>query len=94
MISRFANFISGVGALELLLSLILGIGILGYVSVTWLLHLVGAGQYLIASGLASLSLGSIALALLRVPFAQIIVLGCAIVCGTAFLLGYGNVLLP
>jgi hypothetical protein len=94
MITRFANFISDLDGLWFLLSLILGVGVLGYVSVTWLVHLAGAGQYLVALGLAGLSLASVALALFRVPFAQIIVLGCAIVCGTAFLLGYGNVLLP
>lgn len=94
MISRIANFVSDLESLGFFLTLIIGVGLLGYLGVSWLFHLANSGQYFVALAVASLLFVSVALALLRIPLAQIIVLGSAIVCGTAFLLGYGNVLLP
>jgi len=94
MISRIANFVSDLESLGFLLTLLFGIGLLGYLGVSWLFHLANSGQYLVAFLVAGLLFASVAMALLRIPLAQISVLGCAIVCGTAFLLGYGNVLLP
>lgn len=94
MISRIANLISDLEGLWFFLTLIIGIGVLGYVGVSWLLHLANSGHYLVTFTVAALLLFSVALAFLRIPMAQIIVLGGAIICGTAFVLGYGNALLP
>jgi hypothetical protein len=94
MISRTANFVSDLESLGFFLTLVIGVGLLGYLGVSWLYHLANSGQYFVALAVAALLFVSVALALLRIPLAQILVLGSAIVCGTAFLLGYGNLLLP
>lgn len=94
MISRIANFVTDLESLGFLLTLIIGIGLLGYLGVSWLFHLATSGQYLVALIVAVFLFGSVTTALLRIPLAQVLVLGSAIVCGTAFLLGYGNALLP
>lgn len=94
MISRIANLISDLEGLWFLLTLTIGIGVLGYLGVSWFLHFAISAHYLAAFTLAALLLTSVALALLRIPLAQIVVLGGAIISGTAFVLGYGNALLP
>lgn len=94
MISRIANLVGNLEGLSLLFTVIAGVGLLGYVGFTWLIYLVGQGQYLIAVSISLLSLPLVAGAFLRIPIAQIVVFGCAVICGTAFLMGYGNVLLP
>jgi hypothetical protein len=94
MISRIANFVADLESLGFFLTLLVGVGLLGYLGVSWLFHLGNSGQYLVAIAVGGLLFGSVAMALLRIPLAQIVVLGSAIVCGTAFVLGYGNVLLP
>lgn len=94
MISRIANLISDLEGTGFLLTLIFGAGLLGYLGITWLIHLAKVGSYFVALAVAVSLSASVALALLRIPLAQIVVLGSAIICGTAFLLGYGNVLLP
>ena len=94
MISRIANFVSNLEGLGFVFTLIVGVGLLGYVGLSWLFYLANSGQYLVALAVASLILTAITMALLRIPVAQILVLGSSIVCGTAFSLGYSNVLLP
>ena len=94
MISRIANFVSDLESLGFFLTVLFGICLLGYLGVSWLFHFANSGQYLVALFAAGFLFASVAMALLRIPLAQILVLGSAIVCGTAFLLGYGNVLLP
>ena len=94
MISRIANFVSDLESLGFFLTLIIGVGLLGYLGVSWLYLLANSGQYFVALAVAGLLFVSVALALLRIPLAKILVLGSAIICGTAFLLGYGSVLLP
>lgn len=94
MISRIANFVADLEGLGFFLTLIIGVGLLGYLGVSWLFHLANSGQYFLALAVAGLLFVSVALALLRIPFAQILILGSAIVCGTAFFLGYGYALLP
>lgn len=94
MISRIANFVSALEGLGFFLALIIGVGLLGYLGVSWLIHWVASGRYFVALAVAGLLFGSVAMAMLRMPIAQIIVLGSAITCSTAFFLGYGNALLP
>jgi len=94
MISRLANFVADFEGLGFVATLVLGIGLLGYLSASWLLHLARSGLYFGAFAVAALFLGAAILSALRIPAAQIVVLGSAIVCSTAFLLGYANVLLP
>lgn len=94
MISRLARFVGDLEGLGFLVTLIIGVGLLGYVGMSWLSHLASTGQYELALAVAGSLLAAVVTALLRIPLAQIFVLGSAMVCGTAFLLGYGNVLLP
>lgn len=94
MISRISNLVTAWDGLWLILTVIAGVGLLGYVGVTWLIYLVGEGRYLFAAVVSALLLVSISGALLRIQVARIAVLGGAVICGTAFLMGYGNALLP
>jgi len=94
MISRIANLVTAWDGLWLILTVIAGVGLLGYVGVTWLIYLVGEGRYLFTAAVSALLLVSVSGVLLRIQAAQIAVLGGAVICGTAFLMGYGNALLP
>lgn len=94
MISRIANLVTAWDGLWLILTVIAGVGLLGYVGVAWLIHFVSEGRYLFTAVVSVLLLVSVSAALLRIPAAQIAVLGGAIICGAAFLMGFGNALLP
>lgn len=94
MIQRIASLIAAWDGFWLIFTVIAGVGLLGYVGVAWLIYLAGEGRYLFTAVVLALLLVSVSGALLRIPAAQITVLGGAVICGTAFLMGYGNVLLP
>lgn len=94
MISRIANLVSSLEGISLLFTVVVGLGVGGYVGGVWVIHLVRSGQYLLAAALGGGLAIAGALALFRVPLAQIIVFGGAMVCGAAMLLGYGSTLLP
>jgi len=56
MISWIANVIGGLEGLSYLLTAVVGVGCLGYVAVTWVIHLVNSGQqfvYLLPCGCSS-----------------------------------------
>jgi len=93
-LDRIAGLVGSLEGLGLLVTVVAGVGVLGYVGVSWLIHLVGHAQYLVASTAGLLGLLAIGAAFARIPAAQIVVFGGAAVCGTAFLSGYGSVLLP
>ena len=94
MISRIANAVGSLEALSYLLTVIAGVGCIGYVAVTWAIHLVNTGQYLVAAAAAvAVSLVSAAAAA-RIPIALWLFFGAAAVLGTAFLVGAGDVMLP
>lgn len=93
-LDRIAGFIGSLEALGLLITVVAGFGVLAYVGVSWLIHFVGHAQYVAASAAGLLGLLAIAAAFARIPAALIAVVGGAAVCGTAFLSGYGSVLLP
>jgi len=90
-IAGVAGTLEGLG---LFVTVIAGVGLLGYVGVSWLVHFVAHTQYLAASAAGLLGLLAVAAAFARIPAALIVVFGGAAVCGTAFLSGYGDVLLP
>ncbi|WP_227814066.1 hypothetical protein [Nitrogeniibacter aestuarii] len=90
-ITGFAGTLVGLGLFATVVS---GVGLLGYIGVSWLVHFVAHAQYLVASVAALLGLLAVATAFSRIPAALIVVVGGAVVCATAFLSGYGNVLLP
>jgi len=89
-----AGLVGTLEGLGLLVTVVAGIGVLGYVGLSWLIYFVGHAQYLAASAAGVLGLLAIAAAFARIPAALIVVFGGASVCGTAFLSGYGNALLP
>lgn len=77
-----------------LLPVVVGVGYIAYVTLTWVIHWVKNGQYLVA---ATSTLGVLtvsALAALRVPIALWLFFGTAALLGTVFLMGSGNVVLP
>lgn len=94
VISKVVDAITSLEGLAFLATLVVGVGLLGYVGTAWLVHFSRAGQYFAAIAVAAVSLAVSALALVRVPLAQTFVLGGAIFCGTAFILGYGHTITP
>lgn len=94
MISRIANLVTAWDGLWLILTVTAGVGLLGYVGISWLIYLVGEGRYLFAAAVSALLFLSISAASLRILAAQISVLVGAVICGTSFRMGYGNPLLP
>ncbi|MCE1183243.1 MAG: hypothetical protein LWW81_13235 [Rhodocyclales bacterium] len=94
MNSRISNFFYSLDLLDSLLSLVLSIGMLTYVGMTWILHFLDLGMNLAALALAALLLGTFALALLRFISAQIIILGTAVICGCTISLGFSQYLFP
>ncbi len=83
-----------VDALFLLLTVVAGVGCIGYVAMTWVLHFVNAGQYLAVAALASVLVTVSAFAAVRVPIALLLFFGTAAVLASAFSMGAGNVVLP
>lgn len=94
MISRITNLVTAWDGLWLILSVIASVGLFGYVGCTWLIYLINEGRYLTTAIISTLIFVSVSGTLLKIQIAQIVVLGSAIICGTAFLMGYGNILLP
>jgi hypothetical protein len=94
MISWIANVVGGLEGLSYLLTALAGVGCLGYVAVTWVIHLTNNGQYLVATATALGVLTVSAFAAVRVPIALWVFFGTAALLGTAFLMGAGDVVLP
>lgn len=94
LLSRIAKALGTVEGLSYLLGAIFGVGCIGYVAVTWAIHLAKTGQYLSAGASLLVVLAVSGFAAVRVPIALWLFFGTAVVLGTAFLLGAGNVVLP
>lgn len=94
MISRIANAVSSLEGLSLLLTVIVGVGCLAYVAVSWEIYFVRGGQYLAGTALAIDALVLSLAAAVRIPIALVLFFGEAAAIGTAFLLGAGDVILP
>lgn len=94
MIRRIANFVSDLPGFLFLTILVFGVGALGYVAVMWTMHLMAATHYVYAAALGIVAVLVTLFATLRVPLAQFILLGAAIVVGVAFATGTQNILLP
>ncbi|MBL8397220.1 MAG: hypothetical protein JNL84_03600 [Candidatus Accumulibacter sp.] len=75
-------------------SVVVGLGLFGYVTVSWLLHFIEKGRYLLSFGLSLVLLVAAFGTIARIPIAMLLVFGSAMVCGTALFLGAGDVLLP
>lgn len=93
-LDRIAGLVGTLEGLGLLITVVAGIGVFGYVAVAWLIHFVSRAQYLAAGAAGLLGFLAVAAAFARIPAALIVVLGSAAVCGTALLAGYGSALLP
>ncbi len=94
---RLSNFVDTLLSMEGLLwlgSLIVGLGLTGYFTCTWVISLIHRGSYFAAGFLALVSLALGLLAILRVPVALVIVWGGAAICGVTFFSGSSHVLLP
>ena len=94
MIARIANALGSLEGLSYLLTVAVGVGCLGYVGFTWVIHLVNTKQYLVAAALAVCSLAVSAAAVVRIPIALWLFFGTAAVLGTLFLMGAGEFVLP
>jgi len=94
MISRIANAVSSWEGISLFLSVLIGVGCLAFVAFSWGMHFVGSGKYFAAGGIALGSLVVSLAAVARVPVALVLLFGTAVIVGTAFLVGAGNVVMP
>ena len=94
MIRRIANAVADLEGLSFIATLVIGIAALGYVVVRWTLHLVAAAQYLYAGALCILALLILLLATLRIPAAQLALLGAAFVVGVGYVTGTQGFFLP
>ncbi|MFZ6750919.1 hypothetical protein [Undibacterium sp. Ren11W] len=91
---RIVAIIIDLDSLGFIITMIAGLGLCGYVMFTWFLHLIRHAQYLSASSIAVFGAIIITAAVARIPSALIVLFGATTICGTAFLMGYGNTLLP
>jgi len=94
MISRIANAFGFLDALSYFLTAVVGVGCIGYVVVTWVIHLANTGQYFVAAALVFVVLTVSAFAAVRVRIALWLFFGSAAVLGTVFLFGASNGVLP
>jgi hypothetical protein len=94
MVSRILDFFSSIDGLVIFLTVVAGIGLLGYVGASWLIYLVGQSQYFFAAGICGVTILLAATSIARVPAALIVLFGSAMACGTGFLLGYSHVFMP
>lgn len=94
MVSRILDFFSDIDGLVTLCTVVAGVGLLGYVGVSWLIYFVGQAQYFSAAGVFCGVALAVAAAIARIPAALIALLGSAMACGTVFLLGYSYVFMP
>jgi hypothetical protein len=77
MIRRIAHFVADLYGLLFLAVLAFGIGALGYVAAKWVMHLIAAAHYVYAGALCISALLVLLFAALRVPIAQLMLLGYA-----------------
>jgi hypothetical protein len=94
MIKWMANVFDSLDGLLYLLTALVGVGCLGYVALTWVIHLTHNGQYLVAAATAFGVLAVSTFAAIRVPVALWVFFGTAALLGTIFLMGAGNIVLP
>lgn len=92
--SRIVNAVAAWEGLGFLLSLVLGIGVAGYVVAAWVLHFARQGNLLLAAATLVPSVLVGVLAVVRVPAALLLVLASAAVAGVALLSGATDLLLP
>ena len=94
MLKRTVDLVASLEGIGLIATLILGIGCLGFVSVTWVLHLLGTDHIMTGGIVAVAAFALAAAALARVPVALLLVLCSAVVVGAAFLSGASQLVLP
>jgi hypothetical protein len=94
MISRIANAVSSWEGVSLFLSVLFGVGCLAFIGFNWSMHFVESGLYLAAGGIALVSVVVSMAAIAQVPAALILLFGTAVVVGTAFSVGAGNLVMP
>lgn len=94
MISRVANAIGSLEALSYFLTALVGVGCIGYVTLTWVIHLANTGQNVVAAAVAIGVLLLSGAATVRIPVALWLFFGSAAALGTAFMMGAGSIVLP
>lgn len=94
MKSWIAIIAGGLQLLPYILPALVGVGCIGYVTVTWVMYFVFTEQYLVAVVISLSALLVSAFALVRIPFALFFFFGAAAILGSAFLTGAGSLVLP
>jgi len=94
MISRIANAVGSWEGISLFLSVLVGVGCLALVAVSWGMHFISSGHYFAAGAIALVSVVVSLAAAVRVPVALLFLFCSAVVVGTAFSVGASNVVMP
>ena len=94
LIKRIADTAASLEGLSLLVSLIVGVGVLAFITGAWVLQLYRTENYVLAGLLAVAAAVTGLASVARVPLALIISLGAAIVAGVAYATGTLPLLLP
>ena len=94
MLKRTADFASTLETIGFLATIVLGVGCLGFVAVTWAQHMFASGRLALGGVVCAGSVALAAAAVARIPVALVILLGSAVVVGTAFLLDAGSIIMP
>jgi hypothetical protein len=94
LLGTIVEFNNGIEAIGFLVVLLLGLGLSGYVLVSWLFFFLRNGQFLLAGFMGIASAFVYLAAIARSYLAVAVVLGTAAICGVVFLSGAGYALLP
>lgn len=93
-VGNFFAAIDLADAVGLILGVVAGLGLLGYVTINWVMHFFQQGHFAIGVVAACAWLVMVALALARSPVFMVLVFGSAIVCTVAFFGGHARLLMP
>ena len=94
MLTRILSFFSSLDGLSLLLTVVVGVGCLAFVSVTWVLHLVATGRLILAATVARVSVLLSLAAMARIPIAVLLLCASAVVVAVAMTSGASGLVLP
>ena len=94
MIKKIASAVSDLDGFAFVASIAVGVAALGYVIVRWTIRFVETDHYVWAVAICSFALSIATLAIVRSPFAQLFIVGSAIVVGVGFATGTQHFFLP
>jgi hypothetical protein len=94
MIRRILDFLFTLEGLEFALILVVGFGLIGYVSASWAMYYWSIGKFPIAALIIFFTIALFLAALIRVPIVNLAIWGGSFVLGSIFLSGGSSGLMP